>query len=92
MTDTVTPAADQGGNSATVAADQLRAILERIEKLEEEKAAIAGDIKEVYAEAKANGYDTVVLRAIVRLRRQDAAERAEREALQDLYLHALGMV
>jgi uncharacterized protein (UPF0335 family) len=77
---------------ASIARDQLRAIVERIEKLEEEKAAIAGDIKEVYAEAKANGYDTKVLRQVVRLRKQDSAERQESEALLDLYLHALGMV
>jgi uncharacterized protein (UPF0335 family) len=77
---------------ASIARDQLRAIVERIEKLEEEKAAIAGDIKEVYAEAKANGYDTKVLRQVVRLRKQDSAERQEIEALLDLYLHALGMI
>jgi uncharacterized protein (UPF0335 family) len=76
---------------ASIARDQLKSIIERIEKLEEEKAAIAGDIKEVYAEAKANGYDTKTLRQIVRLRKQDSAERQEAEALLDLYLHALGM-
>jgi uncharacterized protein (UPF0335 family) len=77
---------------ASIARDQLRAIVERIEKLEEEKAAIADDIKEVYAEAKGNGYDTKVLRQVVRLRKQDSAERQETEALLDLYLHALGMI
>jgi uncharacterized protein (UPF0335 family) len=77
---------------ASIARDQLKAIIERIEKLEEEKAAIAGDIKEVYAEAKANGYDTKTLRQVVRLRKQDRAERQEAEALLDLYLHALGMI
>ena len=76
---------------ASIARDQLKSIIERIEKLEEEKAAIAGDIKEVYAEAKANGYDTKTLRQIVRLRKQDSAERQEAEALLDLYLHARGM-
>lgn len=83
-----------GHNSgpASIARDQLRSIVERIEKLEEEKAAIAGDIKEVYAEAKANGYDTKTLRQVVRLRKKDSAERQEEEALLDLYLHALGMV
>lgn len=83
-----------GHNSgpASIARDQLRSIVERIEKLEEEKAAIAGDIKEVYAEAKANGYDTKTLRQVVRLRKQDRAERQEAEALLDLYLSALGMV
>jgi uncharacterized protein (UPF0335 family) len=77
---------------AGVARDQLRAIIERIEKLEEEKQAIADDIKEVYAEAKANGYDVKILRQVVRLRKQDSAERQEQEALLDLYLHALGMI
>jgi uncharacterized protein (UPF0335 family) len=75
-----------------VAADQLRAIVERIEKLEEEKQTIADDIKDVYAEAKANGYDTKIIRTVVRLRKQDSAERQEQEALLDLYMHALGMV
>ncbi len=75
-----------------VAADQLRAIVERIEKLEEEKQTIADDIKDVYAEAKANGYDTKIIRTVVRLRQQDSAERQEQEALLDLYMHALGMV
>ena len=78
--------------SAGVARDQLRTIIERIEKLEEEKAAIAGDIKEVYAEAKANGFDTKTLRQVVRIRKQDSAERQEQEALLDMYLHALGMI
>jgi len=78
--------------AAGVARDQLKSIVERIEKLEEEKTAIAGDIKEVYAEAKANGFDTKTLRQVVRLRKQDTAERQEQEALLDLYLHALGMV
>lgn len=75
----------------SVAADQLRSIIERIEKLEEEKTAIAQDIKDVYGEAKANGYDTKVLRKIVSLRKRDAAERQEEEAILDLYLQALGM-
>ena len=78
--------------AAGVARDQLRAIIERVEKLEEEKQAIAGDIKEVYGEAKANGFDTKTLRQIVRIRKQDSAERQEQEALLDLYMHALGMV
>lgn len=88
------PPAPIGHNSgpAGIARDQLRAFIERVERLEEEKSAIAGDIKEVYSEAKANGFDTAILRIIVRLRKMDSAERAEREALQDLYLHALGMV
>ena len=78
-------------NPGGVAADQLRAFIERIERLEEEKKAISDDIKDVYAEAKGNGYDVKVMRQIVRLRKQDSNERQEMEALLDLYLHALGM-
>lgn len=74
-----------------VAGDQLRAFVERIERLEEEKKAIADDVKDVYAEAKANGYDTKILRQVVRLRKQEPSERAEQEAVLDLYLQALGM-
>lgn len=70
---------------------QLRAFIERIERMEEEKKAIADDIKEIYAEAKGNGYDTKIVRIIVRRRKQDVAERAEQEALLDTYEHALGM-
>ena len=75
----------------SVAQDQLRAFIERIERLEEEKAAIAGDIKEVYAEAKGNGFDTKVLRKIVSIRKKDQSERMEQEALLELYMSALGM-
>ncbi|WP_420394386.1 DUF2312 domain-containing protein [Acuticoccus sp.] len=74
-----------------VAGDQLRAIVERIERLEEEKQGIADDIRDVYAEAKGNGFDTKVLRQIVRLRKQEPSERQEQEAVLDLYLQALGM-
>lgn len=74
-----------------IARDQLRAFIERIERLEEEKKAISDDIKEVYAEAKGSGFDTKVMRQIVRIRKQDRNERAEQEAILDLYLHALGM-
>lgn len=76
--------------SKTVAAERLRSIIERIERLEEEKAAIMGDVKEVYAEAKGEGYDTKTLRQVVRLRKMDRAQRQEQEALLDLYLSALG--
>ena len=78
-------------SSDSVAQDQIKAFIERIERLEEEKAAIAGDIKEVYAEAKGNGFDTKVLRKIVSIRKQDHNERMEQEALLELYLTALGM-
>lgn len=77
---------------ASFATDQLKSIVERIERLEEEKQTISEDIKEVYAEAKGNGFDTKILRTVVRLRKQDTAERMEQEAILDLYLHALGMV
>jgi uncharacterized protein (UPF0335 family) len=70
---------------------QLRSLVERIERLEEEKKAIAGDIKEVYAEAKGNGFDTKVLRKVIALRKKDQAERQEEEAMLDVYLAALGM-
>ena len=75
----------------SVAQDQLRAFIERIERLEEEKQAIAGDIKEVYAEAKGNGFDVKALRAVVRIRKQDENKRKEEEAVLVTYLHALGM-
>ena len=75
----------------SVAADQLKSLIERIERLEEEKAGLSGDIKDVYAEAKANGFDTKALRRIVSIRKQDHAERQEQEAILDLYMQALGM-
>ena len=75
----------------SVAADQLKAFIERIERLEEEKAALAGDIREVYGEAKGNGFDTKVLRKIISIRKKDFAERQEEEAILDLYMQALGM-
>jgi uncharacterized protein (UPF0335 family) len=76
----------------TVAAGQLRAFIERIERLEEEKQTIADDIKEVYGEMKGSGFDTKAVRTIIRLRKKDQAERQEEEAILDLYLAALGMV
>ena len=75
-----------------VDAKHLRAFLERIEKLEEEKKAIADDIKDVYAEAKGNGYDTKIIRKIVSIRKQDKDKRKEEEEILDLYLAALGML
>lgn len=74
------------------AKDQLKAIVERIERLEEEKKTISDDIKDVYAEAKGNGYDTKALRTIVRMRKQDANERAEQETILETYMQALGML
>jgi uncharacterized protein (UPF0335 family) len=74
------------------AKDQLKAIIERIERLEEEKKTISDDIRDVYAEAKGNGFDTKALREVVRLRKQDINERKEHEAVLETYLHALGML
>ncbi len=76
----------------TFAHGQLKSIVERIERLEEEKKVIAGDIKDVYAEAKANGFDTKILRKVISLRKKDAAEREEEESMLDVYLAALGMI
>lgn len=84
---------DNSGEPATrFAKDQLKAIVERIERLEEEKQTIADDIKDVYAEAKGSGYDTKVLRAIVRMRKEDADKRQAYETVLDTYMHALGMI
>jgi uncharacterized protein (UPF0335 family) len=74
----------------TFAHGQLRAIVERIERLEEEKKTIAADIKEVYAEAKGNGFDTKILRKVISLRKKDVNERQEEESMIDVYLAALG--
>ncbi len=79
--------ANQGG----IAGEQLRSLIERVEHLEEERKATADDIREVYAEAKAAGFDIKVMRQVVRLRKLDSADRQEQEALLDLYRHAIGM-
>lgn len=73
------------------AKDQLKSLVERIERLEEEKAALSNDIKEIYVEAKSNGYDVKAIRQIVRIRKKDAHEREEEDAIIELYLSALGM-
>lgn len=83
---------DITSSSQTVAAGQLRAIIERIERLEEEKATIADDIKDVYVEAKGTGFDTKAIRTIVRLRKKDQAQRQEEQTVLDLYMAALGMI
>jgi uncharacterized protein (UPF0335 family) len=83
---------DDSFSTTAVAAGQLRAIIERIEHLEEEKKAVSDQIKEVYAEAKGNGFDTRTLRKVISLRRKQPEEREEEEALLDLYLSALGML
>ena len=72
--------------------NQLKAIVERVEKLEEEKAAIAEDIKEVFAEAKGAGFDTKILKQVLALRKKDASKRAEEQALLSVYMDALGML
>ncbi len=79
-------------SDSTFAREQLKTIVERVERLEEEKKAIADDIRDIFAEAKANGFDTKVLRQVIRLRKQDLAERQEQETVLDLYMHALGMI
>jgi uncharacterized protein (UPF0335 family) len=79
-------------STTAVAAGQLKAVIERIERLEEEKKEVADQIKEVYAEAKSNGFDTKTIRKVIGLRRKPTEERQEEEALLDLYLSALGML
>jgi uncharacterized protein (UPF0335 family) len=74
------------------AQEKLRQLVARIEKLEEEKKSIADDVKETYAEAKGMGYDTKVLRQVIRIRKQDRQEREEQEQVRELYLHALGEI
>jgi uncharacterized protein (UPF0335 family) len=91
---------DFGGTDTVVATqsltqtaqEKLRQLVTRIEKLEEEKKGIGDDVKESYAEAKAMGFDTKVLRQVVKLRKQDRQEREEQEQVRDLYLHALGEI
>ncbi len=78
-------------SDGNVSADQLRLFIERIERLEEEKKGIADDVKDVYAEAKANGYDTKTMRSIVRLRKMEKNARDEMDALLDTYRNALGI-
>ena len=74
-----------------VAAEELKQFVERIERLEEEKAGIAGDIKDVFAELKGRGFDSKAIRSILRIRKQDREERQEQEAILELYMQALGM-
>ena len=76
---------------ANFAKDQLKSLVERVERLEEEKTALSGDIREVYAEAKGHGFDTKIMRKVVALRKLDSGEREEQDSLLDLYMSALGM-
>lgn len=87
-----TTAAVQEETAHSFAKGQLKAIIERIERLEEEKKTISDDIKDVYGEAKGNGFDVKVLRTIIRMRKQDADERQEQETILETYLQALGML
>ncbi len=87
-----TAAAAANDDTHSFAKGQLKAIIERIEKLEEEKKAISDDIKDVYGEAKGGGFDVKVLRQIVRMRKQDADERQEQETILETYMQALGML
>ena len=80
--------ADVGG----VAGDRLKSFIERIERLEEEKAALAADVREIYAEAKGEGFDAKVMRQVVRLRKMDSTDREEQEAVLELYKQALGLI
>jgi len=74
----------------STAKSQLLTIIERIDRLEQDKEAVTGDLKEVYAEAKGNGFDTKIIRKVIRIRKQDRAKRQEEAALVDLYMHAIG--
>lgn len=85
------PATGDISSAEGVAADELKQFIERLERLEEEKAGIAGDIKEVFAELKGRGFDAKAVRTILRVRKQDHSERQEQEAILELYLQALGM-
>ncbi len=87
-----TSAAVQEEPATRFAKDQLKSIIERIERLEEEKKTISDDIRDVYAESKGNGFDVKALRAIIRLRKQDPNERQEQETILETYMQALGML
>lgn len=78
-------------NRPNFAKDQLKAFIDRVERLEEERAALSADIREVFSEAKGTGFDTKIMRAVIRMRKMDKADFQEMEALMDLYLDALGM-
>ena len=91
MSDAAVASPHTGGDVLSgTAQSQLKTIIERIERLEEDKAAVTADLKEVYGEAKGNGFDTKILRKVVRWRKQDRAKQQEEEALLDLYLSAIG--
>lgn len=85
------PVSEAEIKSGGVAVDRLRSLVERIERLEEERKALSGDIKDIYAEAKSAGFDVKVLRQLIRIRKQEAAEVEEQETMLDIYRRALGM-
>jgi uncharacterized protein (UPF0335 family) len=89
---TVAAEQEQEQTATRFAKDHLKAFVERIERLEEEKKALADDIKDVYGEAKSSGFDVKALRTIIRMRKEDKDERAEQEAILETYMHALGML
>ena len=84
--------AEEDAPATKFAKEQLKAVIERVERLEEEKKTLADDIRNVYAEAKGYGFDVTALKTIVRLRKQDANERAEEESILETYMQALGML
>ena len=86
-TEAKTPKTETGG----IAADRLRSIIERIERLEEERKALGSDIKDIYSEAKSAGFDVKIVRQLIRIRKQEPAEVEEQETLLDIYRRALGM-
>ncbi len=92
MSDTVLDQGPADAATSDSSAARLKSFIERIERLEEEKAATAADIKEVYAEAKGTGFDVAIMRQIVRLRKMEQADRREQEELLDMYQRALGMM
>ncbi len=91
MTTATNPRAVAGDNSTKLATDALKGLVERIEKMDEEKQTIAGDIRDVFTEAKANGFDVKALREIIKLRKLEADERETQRAILDLYMDTLGM-
>ena len=91
MPQTGMPTSGDVSSAEGVAADELKQFIERLERLEEEKAGIMGDIKEVFAELKGRGFDAKAVRTILRIRKQDHSERQEQEAILELYLQAMGM-
>jgi uncharacterized protein (UPF0335 family) len=84
--------APRQGDVGGIAGEQLRAIIDRIDRLEEEKKALAEDIKDVYAEAKGNGFDTKIIRKIISIRKRDRNEVDEEETMLEVYMRALGML